>query len=238
MSTTSGYNILANNIQYDIFPYYFFNYATIGTPANATLITLNNRKCWKFNNNTTFTPVFTTNTTINFVAVGGGQNSVGIGDKGGFGGGVVYGTFNISTSVPLTITIGAGGASTTIIGTNTNITALAGGGSGSTAGTNILTNTATVGGTGGAYGATSNGGPGVNGSYISGLGIYVAGGGGGSCQGSYTPGVGGLGGGGNGYKNGAISTTNSPNGTPGISNTGGGGGGGNIGGSGVVYFYL
>jgi len=237
-------NNFNNNV--DIILYNYFSKSTIGTPANAIFGNINNRLCWKINGNTTFTPKFLYNTTINFVAVGGGANTPNAnGVSGGRGGGVVYGTFNTLSSIPLTITIGAGGADTIITGTNTNIYALAGGGSGSTSGANIVTSTAILGGAGGAAGAIG-GGDGLAGGvgfFISNLGIYIAGGGGGGGaidSSGGTGGTGGLGGGGTGGD--GFRTTVNCNGTV---NTGGGAGGnglspgyGGVGGSGVVYFYL
>jgi hypothetical protein len=243
MSLT-GYNIKQGTTSFDLFDWYYINNAIIETPANVTISPINNRLCLKVTGNTTIT--FPFNKTINFVAVGGGQGTVGSvttktsGVPGGIGGGVVTGM--LQTSMILTIKIGLGGIagtvgtpSTSIIGTNISVIANAGGSAtaGSTndldagsliVGTPYITPGGAIGSAGGSGGAGSPGLGGAIGISISDLNLYVAGGGGGggSSNGSKNGGVcvgsGGDGGAGN------ASGTGVP-GENGDANTGGGGGG-------------
>jgi len=233
---SSGHNTLVGNNSYDIFQYHFFKCPFIGTPANAECIILNNCLCWKITATTTFAinqylPI----KDINFVVVGGGRSPTKAGVAGGAGGGIVYGTINGTST--MTVTIGAGGAATSITAgvsnANININSLSG-----SSGTNIVLATSVAGGAGGAYSSVGNGGIGSDGYFIDSLKIYVSGGGGGGSSNSLgLGGNGGTGGGGHGRDN---AGTNGANGTI---NTGGGGGGyaggsNLIGGSGVVYFYI
>jgi hypothetical protein len=218
-----------------------FTDATIGTPINATYAPINNRKCWEIIGNTTIT-FGQYSGLINFVAVGGGQNSDSSDYSGGNGGGVVYGSFNIEPNYTLTIMIGTSDMPTKIIGTDINI--IANGGTvngGSATGSKIVSSTIKNGGLGGNY-VLLKSNEGFDGPSIDALGIYVAGGG--STNAYYTPSGqfsyyvlsrGGAGGGG-----GFESYINKPNGS---TNTGGGAAGAtivttNFGGSGVVYLYI
>lgn len=228
-SNLSKFNYIYLGTPFDIMLFNYFSKAVIGTPGNATLNKINNRLCWKIINTTNFKFNFPYATTIYYVAIGGGQSGSA---NGGQGGGLIFGTF--TSSDLLTIVIGAGGANTTITGTNISITANAGPGLGSASGLQVGTYTAVTGGVGGT---TYTGG---NGLFISNLGIYSGGGGGGQDSSSSGSGfAGGVAGGGTG---GDYSSTS---GTAGAPNTGGGGGaaaggtgGPGAGGSGVVYLYL
>lgn len=234
-----------------------FTVATIGTPINAKYIPLNVRKCWEIIGNTTITfgQYFGL---INFVAVGGGQNSnTNNIFLSGNGGGVVYGSFNITPNYTITVTIGSSNMSTTIKGTDINI--IANGGTvngGSATGSKIVLSTVQNGGVGGTYQSIE----GKDGPYISDLNIYVAGGGGyidfynsnsqslNNFYYKFSIGKGGNGGGGNG---GGGSNSDMQSYSLAINNTGGGGGvffdanapddsytGYGQGGSGVVYLYI
>ncbi len=240
----------------DPIPLTFFT----GIPSHElSSTTINGRQCWEITGNTTIISnlFFPVNKTIYFVAVGGGQNSIAIGN-GGNGGGVVSGSFNITPTYTLTITIGASDMSTTINGTNINITANGGSSinAGSVIGSKIISSIVRNGGSGGIFNGNING---SIGSYIDDLGIYVAGGGGSfSVEGSnfysvsyfqyiFSSGNGGIGGGGAGVSDGDLNVNGFPN-------TGGGGGCGYIrtyinnmyyyykfygsGGSGIVYLYI
>ena len=232
-SNLSKFNYTYNGTPFDIMLYNYFSKAIIGTPANATFSNLFGRLCWKITGTTTFTVNFPNATTINLVAVGGGQKGFSV--SGGYGGGVVRGklTTVYVTSNTLTITIGGSAINTTITSSSPSISVTANAGSstgtgGTTSG--ITSPVISLGGQGGLNYSSS----GSNGPFITDLGIYVAGGGGAvDSSGSSSP-PGGLGGGGTG---GNIGGT----GGPGQANTGGGGGGGGAGGnggSGVVYLYI
>jgi surface protein len=215
-----------------------FELNTIGTPINATYAPIHNRKCWEIIGNTTIT-FDQYSGLINFVAVGGGQNSqVNI---GGNGGGVVYGSFNITQNYTLTVTIGSSNMPTTIKGIESEINITANKGTvngGSATGSKIVSHTVQNGGNGGNYADENINGQ--DGPYIFDLGIYVAGGGSVTYY-TYTTtyvsfryGSGGSGGGGGMYTN-----------APGVPNTGGGAAGPPSkvtyvysGGSGVVYLYI
>ena len=233
---------------------------TIGTPSNAIYTVINNRKCWVITGITTFTfnQNFPIDQIINFVSVGAGEGNGyphDIPNKGGNGGGVVYGAFSITQNLILDISISpitnfeSVGYFTNIIGTDINITSKDGIIinnlnqnldynnliNGSATGSKINSYTIINGGRGSPNGEYGSPNDGENGPFISDLGIYVAGGGGGisfpSISGTTVAqyGNGGAGGGG---------SNTSRFGTP---NTGGGafgGGGGAFGGSGVVYLYI
>lgn len=223
-------NNFNNNV--DIILYNYFSTATIGTPANAIFGNINNRLCWEITNTTTFTPKFSYKTTINFLAVGGGQSGNSFYTAGGYGGGVVYGTIYLLNNNTLTISIGNSDNPTTITGGNINITANAGSSnnpSGLASGTDVISSNMVPSAAGG-FTPIRNGSDGY---YSSQLSLYVGGGGGLSFNIGYPGGLGGGGAGGSG----------NIHGYNGISNTGGGGGGSDssfpgLGGSGVVYFYL
>ena len=237
----NSYKITYGETSYDIFDWFAIYNAIILNTSNVIKSPINKILCLKIIGNTTI--LFPFNKMINYVAVGGGQSGF---KNGGYGGGYVYGS--IVASVPLTITIGAGGANTSITGTSISITALAGSSTGNGY-TNQSGNTISIngGGRGGAGGSQSSyssqdGSSGTNGYYISSLGIYVCGGGGGGAGGGGGYGGNAIGGyGGNG--GGSAGGSNGP-GTSGIANTGGGGGGsvyqngGAAGGSGVVYLFI
>ena len=185
MINLSNFNYIFRGTKFDIILYNYFTKATIGRPANAIFSKTNNRLCWKIINGTTVQFKFPNTTTMNFLAVGGGQiggqefGGGGINNSyGGYGGGVVIGKIEMINNLTLSVTIGISGTNTSITGTNINITANAGfstGTGGSATGSSIVTSTPSLGGTGGIAGLNSDGG---NGPFISDLGIYVAGGGG------------------------------------------------------------
>jgi hypothetical protein len=239
-SNLSGFDYIYQGTPFDIMLYNYFSKASIGTPGNATFSKINNRLCWKIIGNTTVNVRFPNITTINFVAVGGGQTGFGNnnGDNGigGRGGWVVTGQLLANGNSNLTIGIGSSQVATTINYVSFSVTANAGnsGTAGSITGTGFVgTPTSSLGGAGG-QGTLLYPDVGGNGPFISDLGIYVAGGGGreGTSMGS----AGGLGGGGDGGD-----YWRAIRGSPGTPNTGGGGGGGGgggNGGSGVVYLYL
>jgi hypothetical protein len=267
-SNLSGFDYIYQGTPFDIMLYNYFSKASIGTPGNATFNNINGRLCWIITGSTTVTFNFPNTTTINFVAVGGGQRG-GQGSNngsGGNGGGVVTGIISGSSSNnQLTITIGSSGTNTIISGTAISITANAGSSSvprGTISGSDVGGGTISPGGIGGNivqgtgyYTYFKYAENGKNGPFINNLGIYVAGGGGsgspnnGDMFGYNVSGSGGAAGGGRGA--GQYSITGPFNiATPGSLNTGGGGGGnsmsiyqqpdsdGALGGSGVVYLYL
>ena len=226
--SVSNYNVKQGSESYDIFDWYTIYGATVSVTANVITSPINNRLCIKVIGSTTI--LIPLNKIINFVAVGGGQSGA---SNGGRGGGTIYGT--LGTSDLLTITIGAGGADTTITGTNISITAYAGPNSGLVSGTSVYSSTINLGGAGG----TTFPNVGSDGPFISNLGIYGGGGGGGpdtSGGGAVGPPGGSAGGGSGGNIEGVSGVAGAPN-------TGGGGGanagfGGGAGGSGVVYLYI
>jgi hypothetical protein len=240
-SNLSKFNYIYLGTPFDIMLYNYFSKATFGTPANATFNKINNRLCWQIKGTTNNVNLrFPYATTINFVAVGGGQiggvtsSTVDVITyaNGGYGGGVVRGQLLASGNNILTISIGGSGIPTTITGSGIIITANAGSSSGTGgSASGVINVTTSLGGIGG-IGVNYTGG---NGPFIANLGIYVAGGGGREGFGSgYLGGPGGLGGGGRGGE--IVPYIVGENGTI---NTGGGGGGDNgLGGSGVVYLYL
>jgi hypothetical protein len=247
-SNLSNFNYIYKGTTYDIMLYNYFTKATIGTPANATFDKIKNRLCWKITGNTTILFNFPNITTINLVAVGGGQRGPSGPDDGygGYGGGVVEGRFKTlsGSGITLTITIGGSETNTTITCGSPSISVTANAGSSSGTGgsssgiTNQVYSLGGLGGTPGYLDPYKNGGNGGNGPFINNLGLYVAGGGGGAGAFLVSTfgygGIGGSAGGGNGFGDLGAGTDGTPN-------TGGGGGGGDdyyFGGSGVVYLYL
>ena len=227
-SNLSKFNYIYNGTPFDIMLYNYFSKAFSIYENSATFNNISGRLCWKITSSTGILFNFPNNTTINFVAIGGGQT--GNAENGGWGGGLVYGTFT-STNTYISIIIGDGNANTSIYRSDFTVTAYAGPNSGTSSG--AVTATVNYGGAGGTS-FPNNGYPGV---FISNLGIYSGGGGGGpDTSGGGAP-PGGAAGGGSG---GNIACSPGGNGAP---NTGGGGGAGassasGAGGSGVVYLYL
>jgi hypothetical protein len=229
----SKFEYIYNGTPFDIMLYNYFSKATIGTPANATLNNINGRLCWKIKNNTTVTFRFPNATSINIVAIGGGQTGSG---NGGRGGGLVRGkiTTQATTNCVLTIAIGASDANTTISGTGPTFSVNANAGPNSGTQSGLTTPTIAFGGNGGSLNFFGDNGP-----FINDLGIFSGGGGGGQgLSGAQNPG---------GSAGGGLGGTDGTAGSPGTPNTGGGGGsygpqGGSTppgaGGSGVVYLYL